>query len=313
MDDQPKARPQSESDFFYDGSAMRAPVPGTVARGELREDRAFFEGKDASGKPTSRTSPVEATPELLARGARPLRHLLPALPRRARRRQGDPLPARRACRPRRSTTAKVLNAARRPDLRHDHERPGPDAVLPLADPAGRPLGDHRPRARAASASGQAAAERPSDEPPERSKIAVRVSLVVVAIAFAATVGIVRWVLSHEYRAPERSRPGRSSTPREQALAGRGRGQGQGRPREAVRRGRRTARFPVVGSRVAVWVRGAAAPAVRGVRAGGADLRADHRVHRLAERRQALRPSWRYEFTKLLVGVVLAHRDLRRRS
>jgi mono/diheme cytochrome c family protein len=68
MDNQPKARAQSESDFFYDGASMRVPVPGTVARGELREDRAFFEGKDATGNDLAR-SPLEATPELVARGA----------------------------------------------------------------------------------------------------------------------------------------------------------------------------------------------------------------------------------------------------
>jgi mono/diheme cytochrome c family protein len=68
MDQQPKYLPQSSSQFFYDGSAMRQPVPGTVARGELREDPAFFEGKDAAGQPLAK-SPVEATPELLARGA----------------------------------------------------------------------------------------------------------------------------------------------------------------------------------------------------------------------------------------------------
>jgi mono/diheme cytochrome c family protein len=68
MDNQPKARPQSESDFFYDGASMRVPVPGTVARGELREDRAFFEGKDEAGNDLA-TMPVQATPELLERGA----------------------------------------------------------------------------------------------------------------------------------------------------------------------------------------------------------------------------------------------------
>ena len=68
MDNQPKARAQSESDFFYDGASMRPPVPGTVARGELREDRAFFEGKDAAGELLAR-SPVAATPALVARGA----------------------------------------------------------------------------------------------------------------------------------------------------------------------------------------------------------------------------------------------------
>lgn len=68
MDNQPKYRPQAESAFFYDGSAMRPPVAGTVARGELREDRAFYEGKDEAGQDLAR-SPVETTPDLLARGA----------------------------------------------------------------------------------------------------------------------------------------------------------------------------------------------------------------------------------------------------
>ena len=68
MDNQPKARAQSESDFFYDGANMRVPVPGTVARGELHEDRAFYEGKDEAGNLLAK-SPVEATPEVLARGA----------------------------------------------------------------------------------------------------------------------------------------------------------------------------------------------------------------------------------------------------
>jgi len=67
MDDQPKYRPQAESRFFYDGAAMQKPVPGTVARGELREDRALHEGKDASGVLLA-TSPLPATPERLARG-----------------------------------------------------------------------------------------------------------------------------------------------------------------------------------------------------------------------------------------------------
>jgi len=64
---QPKYRAQAESGFFYDGATMRQPVPGTVARGELREDRAFYEGKDAAGKDAVH-SPVEATAEVLARG-----------------------------------------------------------------------------------------------------------------------------------------------------------------------------------------------------------------------------------------------------
>lgn len=65
---QPKYLPQAESAFFYDGATMRAPVPGTVARGELREERAFYEGKDENGKDVVH-SPVETTPAVLARGA----------------------------------------------------------------------------------------------------------------------------------------------------------------------------------------------------------------------------------------------------
>jgi mono/diheme cytochrome c family protein len=68
MDTQPKMKAQRESEFFYDGSAMRLPIAGTIARGELREDVAVFTGKDAAGKELAK-SPVETTPELLARGA----------------------------------------------------------------------------------------------------------------------------------------------------------------------------------------------------------------------------------------------------
>ena len=50
MDDQPKVRPQKASTFFYDGAAMREPVPGTVAVGELKEDGPFYTGKGADGQ-----------------------------------------------------------------------------------------------------------------------------------------------------------------------------------------------------------------------------------------------------------------------
>jgi hypothetical protein len=65
---QPKYRPQAASDFFYDGATMRPPVEGTVARGELNEDQAFFQGLDAAGQPVA-ASPVEATDAMKARGA----------------------------------------------------------------------------------------------------------------------------------------------------------------------------------------------------------------------------------------------------
>ena len=50
MDNQPKVRAQSSSAFFFDGAAMRQPIPGTVAIGGLKEDEAFFTGKSADGQ-----------------------------------------------------------------------------------------------------------------------------------------------------------------------------------------------------------------------------------------------------------------------
>ena len=50
MDYQLKAEAQSESSFFYDGMTMRQQVPGTVARGGLRENAALYSGKDADGQ-----------------------------------------------------------------------------------------------------------------------------------------------------------------------------------------------------------------------------------------------------------------------
>ena len=52
MYNQPRYEPQAASAFFYNGQAMRPPVPGTVARGELRDltkDGPYWTGKDASG------------------------------------------------------------------------------------------------------------------------------------------------------------------------------------------------------------------------------------------------------------------------
>jgi mono/diheme cytochrome c family protein len=45
MDKQEKVTTQSASALFADGRGMRPPVPGAVARGDLREDDAFYRGK----------------------------------------------------------------------------------------------------------------------------------------------------------------------------------------------------------------------------------------------------------------------------
>jgi len=49
MLNQPRYEPQASSAFFYNGQAMRPPVPGTVARHELRDHGPYWTGKDASG------------------------------------------------------------------------------------------------------------------------------------------------------------------------------------------------------------------------------------------------------------------------
>jgi hypothetical protein len=67
MDDQPKVRAQAASAFFYNGAAMREPVPGTVAIGGLKEDAAFFTGKGADGQFVA-ASPVPMDERVVERG-----------------------------------------------------------------------------------------------------------------------------------------------------------------------------------------------------------------------------------------------------
>lgn len=67
MDDQPKVLTQTASAFFFNGSSMREPVPGTVAIDGLKEDVAFDTGKGPDGKfIASIPRPVDDT--LLERG-----------------------------------------------------------------------------------------------------------------------------------------------------------------------------------------------------------------------------------------------------
>ena len=68
MDNQPKARAQSESPFFYDGSSMRIPVAGTIARGQLPGPVEFETGMDVAGNYVQ--SPVVASADIMAAGER---------------------------------------------------------------------------------------------------------------------------------------------------------------------------------------------------------------------------------------------------
>lgn len=67
MQDQPKYRPQRPSNFFADGRSERQPVEGTIARGQLNEDPAFYEGKDAAGKDVD-VFPIAVDKDLIVRG-----------------------------------------------------------------------------------------------------------------------------------------------------------------------------------------------------------------------------------------------------
>lgn len=51
MQDQPRYKPYKKSDFFTDGRASRDLPEGTVARGNLREDKAFYTGKKENADP----------------------------------------------------------------------------------------------------------------------------------------------------------------------------------------------------------------------------------------------------------------------
>jgi mono/diheme cytochrome c family protein len=66
MYDQPKYKALEASAAFPDGRSARLPVAGTIAQGQLRLDRHFYEGKGDSG--LAATLPMPLTVELLERG-----------------------------------------------------------------------------------------------------------------------------------------------------------------------------------------------------------------------------------------------------
>ena len=67
MHDQPKFIPLRPSEFFADGRSARALIEGTVARGHLNDDAAYFDGKGADGKPVEQF-PFPVTKDVILRG-----------------------------------------------------------------------------------------------------------------------------------------------------------------------------------------------------------------------------------------------------
>ncbi len=66
MFNQPRYNPLSSSNFFTNGAGSRPLVPGTVARGHLDEDQAFYTGK--IGTNLVETFPFPVTRAVLNRG-----------------------------------------------------------------------------------------------------------------------------------------------------------------------------------------------------------------------------------------------------
>jgi mono/diheme cytochrome c family protein len=69
MHDQPTYSALEASDIFEDGSASRPPIPGTVARGQLKEDVEFYTGKlpGEAGDPVTEF-PFPIDERVMARG-----------------------------------------------------------------------------------------------------------------------------------------------------------------------------------------------------------------------------------------------------
>lgn len=59
MHNQPRSKPLAPSSFFADGRASRPLVPGTVARGWLREDQRLHAGKDGAAFVAQFPMPVD--------------------------------------------------------------------------------------------------------------------------------------------------------------------------------------------------------------------------------------------------------------
>jgi mono/diheme cytochrome c family protein len=66
MHNMPRYKPLAAAPFYRDGSSARLPVPGTVARGGLREDAHLYTGK-LDGTPVA-TFPFPVTDAVMERG-----------------------------------------------------------------------------------------------------------------------------------------------------------------------------------------------------------------------------------------------------
>ena len=70
MQDQPRYEAYERNEFFGNKMASRPPIEGTVARGQLRENAAFYTGKNGTGQQAQLvdTMPIPVNEQVLARG-----------------------------------------------------------------------------------------------------------------------------------------------------------------------------------------------------------------------------------------------------
>ena len=163
MQDQPRYKAYKKSDFFSDHRGSRDPVEGTVARGQLHENKAFYTGKidnpnlnapvatttDASGNTLVASFPndidefpVPVTKELVDRGQE--RFNIYCIVCHGPVGNADGMIVRRGFpKPPTYHDDRLAKCAGRTFLRCDDQRLGQDEQLCLSGPAGGPLGDHR--------------------------------------------------------------------------------------------------------------------------------------------------------------------------
>ena len=68
MDFQPKFKADTASDMFADGRANRGEIQGTIAKGWLKSDRAFYEGIENDAWITAFPAQIEVTDAFIKRG-----------------------------------------------------------------------------------------------------------------------------------------------------------------------------------------------------------------------------------------------------
>jgi mono/diheme cytochrome c family protein len=94
MDNQPRHFAQAPNPLFADGRAMRLPVEGTVARGELRAEALYERGRDEEAWLRGLPEGMELSEELLRRGQQ--RYNVFCTPCHGMTGEGDGMVARRA-------------------------------------------------------------------------------------------------------------------------------------------------------------------------------------------------------------------------